>query len=419
MLFSTLVALLLQSAPTCEVQLLDAGAGDFRDTYERRIFGAVDEVSQMSYGVASQKRTTTQVFFKARCAEVATRVGKAVGAAPDAVLPLTWQAPADIVVAAAPLAHAEADIALLKAVDAKDLEAVKAALAQGADVDALGKPWKREPLHTAIEGDQVQLVELLLSHGARADGRFADGAVMFVAAGRANAGVIRALLAHGGSAEPRVERWGRPICTAAGHADVVKLLLAAGAKPNGPCFERGSDSGPPLQLAASRGSLESVQALVAAGAAIDAGALTLAGKVEVAQYLIERGAKVDGVDQSGYTPLQAHAMLDPNAEIVSLLLDHGAKPDVRNSEGLAAIHIAAGNGAGGVAIAEALANHKADLNLKTRRPYVPPRGLGDEPRTLAQGATALDLAAFIGRDEMVEALTRLGSKRAVTKPEPQ
>jgi ankyrin repeat protein len=84
--------------------------------------------------------------------------------------------------------------------------------------------------------------------------------------GPGSADAARALLAAGADASARSENdfWVLPLHSAAagGHADIVELLLSAGAEPN----QRQLHGWTPLHAAAQNGDLRSLEALLAAGA---------------------------------------------------------------------------------------------------------------------------------------------------------
>ena len=97
--------------------------------------------------------------------------------------------------------------------------------------------------------------------------------------------------------------------SAAGHAEVVRLLLEAGADKDATGT---SSSCTALILAAHKGRLEVVRLLVEAGAGKDITdkfgltALTAAarsGQVDVARFLVEAGADKDVVSNAGHTAL--------------------------------------------------------------------------------------------------------------------
>ena len=64
----------------------------------------------------------------------------------------------------------------------------------------------------------------------------------------------------------------------------------------------------------------------------------LHGRLDVAKYLLERGAKVDATNRDGNTPLHVAAFLC-RKEIVQLLLKQGASPLKKNTRGETAIDV--------------------------------------------------------------------------------
>ncbi len=83
---------------------------------------------------------------------------------------------------------------------------------------------------------------------------------------------------------------------------------------------------------------------------------------ETARELIARGADVNAIadNPTRVQPLHS-AAAGQSAEIVALLLDHGATPDARQHGGWTALHAAAMNG--DVQMARALLKHGADPDL--------------------------------------------------------
>ncbi len=135
------------------------------------------------------------------------------------------------------------------------------------------------------------------------------------------------------------------LCQAAEDGDVteVKRLLAAGAKVNpklGP-MERA-----PLTAAAGAGQREVVEVLLSAGAKVDLEAFLWAawgGELQLVKMALAQGLSANAKNLVS-TPL-TRAAESGRTEIVRLLLDHGADPNLRNPDGqLPLVEAAGGNG---------------------------------------------------------------------------
>lgn len=132
----------------------------------------------------------------------------------------------------------ERDATLAEVAGTDRLDLVQDRLAHGADPNAPGKNLVT-PLQAAAKGGRAQIVELLLRAGADPN-----------------------------LVPPQSHEWS-PLCLAAagsapGYAEATRMLLKTGARPNDRCD---SGNGPtPLTRATERGNAETIAALVAAGA---------------------------------------------------------------------------------------------------------------------------------------------------------
>ena len=176
------------------------------------------------------------------------------------------------------------------------------------------------PLMYAIHFNKVEAAKLFLEKGADVDAKVSNGqTALFEAA-------------------------------ANGQLEVVKLLLAKGATVNFTIHDnsQGDDPGcTPLVLAAENGQLDVVKLLVEKGADVNVRcsyntihecATPLIGACEVARDFDRLGG--GPLPGSRVATTRKHGYL----EIVKLLLDKGAKVDVKNNFGNTALLIAAGNG---------------------------------------------------------------------------
>jgi uncharacterized protein len=163
----------------------------------------------------------------------------------------------------------------------RDLDTVRALIAQGADPNTLGT-FDTPALHWLVRIDEVDTARLLLEAGADADGLTGLGVT--------------------------------PISLAVeeGSAEMTELLLKHGADPN--------------RL------LPSNESLLMSAAAV--------GVADVAAALIEHGADVSYLDPDyGQSALMVAAR-EGHADIVKLLLDHGAEVNVATKIGPAPAFIA-------------------------------------------------------------------------------
>lgn len=160
---------------------------------------------------------------------------------------------------------AQANPDLIGAAREGDIEAVLQALeASSSEPETLGRP-----LYFAAQRGHLEVVELLLEHGADANTRFTYGSPLHTAA-RSN------------------------------YADVVAILLEYGADPN---LSDGDFAGSPLHQTADRGA------------------------TEAAKVLIENGADVNFRNNKGRPPIH-NAAASENHDFVDFLRANGATPNL-------------------------------------------------------------------------------------------
>lgn len=145
------------------------------------------------------------------------------------------------------------------------------------------------------------------------------------------------------------EAWGsRPLhrAAASGNADIVKMLLDAGANPHA---TNRLHSFTPLHSAAAAGSAECVKLLLAAGSSAEAvdryGSLPLhkavdSSDADAVRTLLDAGSPIEAIgDAYGSHPLHIAAKLG-NVEVVELLLARGADPSATNKHGVSPLDFA-------------------------------------------------------------------------------
>jgi ankyrin repeat protein len=150
------------------------------------------------------------------------------------------------------------------------------------------------------------------------------------------------------------------VAAAAGHADVVSLLLEHGADLD----SRGKFDDTPLHQASST------------------------GKVKCGQCLLDRGADINARDGDNWTPL-VYAAMETQVEFARLLLKRGARVDVPEKDTPLHRAVLVGN----IQIVRLLLEHGADVNAQ------------DE-----EGDTPSRIASRFGKQEIVELLSEYGAK---------
>lgn len=209
-----------------------------------------------------------------------------------------------------------------------DLPLVKRLIAAGAD---LNREVNRETaLSAALSENQRPVVEYLEKLGAKSPA----SATLLYASMHGDLERAKQALAKGAELErPGGTFDETPLMTAASHgqAEAVRLLLKHGANPN----KKVEGKTALYNAALHGGSLETVDALVAAGANIHADwydttilmAAAGAGNMPVVRRLVELGAKADARDKDRGMSVLDHAKASKNKELVAYLKSLGATAD--------------------------------------------------------------------------------------------
>ena len=220
---------------------------------------------------------------------------------------------------------------LHEAVNANDIEKVKALLSNGADVNARNKMGDT-PLHVAANVNARDVAELLLARGAEVNAQGNLGAAPLHYAAMANSkAATELLLAKGADVKGKSEDGMTPMHAAAASnsEDVAELLLAKGANVNA----KSNTGMTPLHLAAMYNARDVAELLLANGADVNAKVnnertpLHLAAfrnAKEVTELLLTKGADVNAKDKDGKTPL-ALAVQSGHSALANILRDQGAK----------------------------------------------------------------------------------------------
>lgn len=254
-----------------------------------------------------------------------------------------------------------------------DCEAVSHLLDLGADVDNLSGIYGT-PMMAAASTGKLEMINLLIERGAdimkKDDKKYgSNGSAIDVAAANCHETVVQALLDKGAVFTHESRHYGSwrfkksSLEVLSSSADpaaltMIRLLLNSGANPNG---EAGGvkhwDQRTPLQVAAMEGHDVNLQLLLEYGADVnyfggmDHTPLQLAVQRNdcslpsistlLSVKAIEINAKSE--DSSGKTALHDAAELK-KADILELLLDHGADVDTFNTKGETALVVGASDG---------------------------------------------------------------------------
>ncbi len=203
-----------------------------------------------------------------------------------------------------------------------------------------------DPFEALQAGDVTQLERLLQEDPVRAAARNPQGiSLLTLAAYMRRAEVVELLRRH--RAEP-------DFFEAAVLGDVARADELLRQDPS--LLARFSPDGfPALSLAAHFGHLGAVEALIAAGADVNAAALNpmrarplhsavanrdAASVAAVVATLVAHGADVNARQEGGFVALHEVAARDLPA-VARLLLDHGADPDAAGSDGRTPLAVAA------------------------------------------------------------------------------
>jgi ankyrin repeat protein len=234
------------------------------------------------------------------------------------------------------------DLRLIEAVKKNDVQAVRALIAQHADVNAT-QPDGSSALHWAAQLDNTEIAKALISASANVKLRTRYNVdPLALACMNGNAGVIEDLLKAGADANSISEEGQSALMVASltGKVDAIKILLAHGAKVNATEPYKGQTA---LMWAASEGNTAAEDMLIEFGADVKAKSkagftpllfAVRGGHIEAAKALLKHGANVNDVAPDGTNALNM-AIVNTYYELASVLLDFGANPNAQDPRGSA------------------------------------------------------------------------------------
>jgi ankyrin repeat protein len=255
---------------------------------------------------------------------------------------------------------------LMEAVARGNVAMVEMLLAAGADLQATVAG--EGALSTAVQCGRQDLIDLLLGKGAPLTG------ALRAAAYAGNRELVARLLELGAEVNETTGQFGwTPLSNAAerGHAEIARMLLAAGADPEHQDF---MDKTPLAQAVQE-------------------------GHAEVVRVMLEAGASLNSGDDDS---LLSSAVWQGHGKIVDLLLDHGVDPNEQRPNSPPALFWAVAFGK--TSLAARLLAAGADPNARMPKG----RRVGEFDK-LPPGGTPLMLAAQKGSTKSVEALLEAGA----------
>ena len=292
---------------------------------------------------------------------------------------------------------------IMGAAAAKHWDIVRYLMSRGADLN-LGAISGTRPLIFVLENNQFDLALDMVNAGANPNLCDPNFLLPIVYVARSDdVTLMKAFIAH--HADVNLNGVDGPaIWHALGfnRPEMVELLLAAGARTDIPsCTAPFHPGHPPITLLAEA---------------------VLEKKADMVDLLIDHGAAVNGRDLDGHTPLMDAVRID-SPSMVAQLLEAGANPDLQSSSGETALILSTRYGDGLCTLK--VVGHGADLELKdkdgcTALMWAAQHGLLSSAETLVQvganinatdghGETPLSYASDKEQASMMDYLTQHGA----------
>jgi ankyrin repeat protein len=264
-------------------------------------------------------------------------------------------------------------------------EAMKLLLGRGADPNVTNSAGSTALMMSVTE---LAKVRLLVEGGADVNMATSRGrtALLLAAMSEPSADIVRVLLAAG--ANPKaIDAFQTTTLNAAAFGndtETIRILLDSGVGVEGPDFAGFT----PLINASSNGNLEAVRLLLAKGANVNA----------VSGDGAYQKVKAGTIALARFTPLISAAAFG-SPDLVRALLDAGANVNAQEIRGMTPLMLAVATDRQNPETARTLIARGADLNIKS-----------------AAGETALDWARKIGARASIETLTKAGATGTAVLP---
>lgn len=239
-----------------------------------------------------------------------------------------------------------------------DVDGVQAALAQGTDVNAVVNR-DLTALSIAVEKRNFRLVRLLVEAGADVNlGEASKRSAMQKAFESEDQNLIRYLQQHGGNRLAVGGKGASKLLEAVEKEDLeaVRELIAKGASPN----LITKDEQTVLYRTIFEVSTDYYKEVEPKNRTA----------MQIARMLLDHGARLDVRDRHGATPL-VHAIYLDNVWMVRLFLERGADPNAGDNYGTSPVFIALTQRFFDTEMAALLLEHGADINLPDSRGRTP------------------------------------------------
>ena len=275
-----------------------------------------------------------------------------------------------------------------------DLPAVKKWLAEDSALANFEDTHHRRPISAAAWREDIDMVRLLLEHGADPslpESESPRGHALWIAAFRKNVEMARLLLEHGADPESNAESGGRALQHARANPELYQLLIDHGSEPRESPSDRLHDAIHDDDLEAAEAILKEHPDL-APDPAMFWGEGILALPAREIQWgmmdlLFRYGAKVPDVTKWGISYYFRHL------DVAKYMMEKGMNPNHMNWHHTTLLHDAAHGGSSSVEKAQLLLEYGADIDA-----------IDEEYRS-----TPLGLAARVGRLELVKLLLERGA----------
>ena len=228
------------------------------------------------------------------------------------------------------------------------MNVIKLLLAHGADINSLAAD-NSTPLHIALQQGHLEIANLLLNSGAEVNSQEQSGLTpLHLAAYKGRLDIFHILLER--NADVHVHNRGDTallLAASGGHFEIARILLECNVEVNSQ-----SDQGfTPFLGASWSGNLDIVRLLLERNANVhvhdDSGNTPLhlaasKGHLQLSCMLLGRSAEVNSRNYKGSTPLHkaSKGKQQGKPDIVRLLLDCGADVQVRDDSGNTPLHFA-------------------------------------------------------------------------------